>query len=107
MVDCYCSIGNTCTHTECTPLPLGQQRLLRESFFCLVGRGNMSFNLDSYFSVLKIKLTNGYTDENIITIIFLAFYVLVLRKCCISGALSLSALRLDTAQVLMVLVGPC
>lgn len=66
----------------------------------------MSFNLDSYFSVLKIKLTNGYTDENIITIIFLTFYVLVLRKCCISGPFP-PALRLDTAQVLMVLVGPC
>lgn len=62
----------------------------------------MSFNLYSYFSVLKIKLTYGYTDENIITIIFLTFYLLVLRKCCVSGALSLSALRPNN-----VLVAPC
>lgn len=97
MLDCYCSIVNPCTHTEYTPLPLDQQRSLNESFFCLVGRGKMSFNLHSYFSVLKIKLTYGYTDENIITVIFLTFSLLVLRKCCVSGALSLSALRPNKA----------
>lgn len=34
---------------ECTPLPLDQQKSLRESFNCPVGKGKISLNWHSFF----------------------------------------------------------